>query len=524
MALLCASFLSLLVYVVAAGANGEQLNVLMIAIDDLRPELGCYGCGHMVSPHIDNLARQSMVFHRAYVSVALCSPSRTALLTSRRPDTSRVWEISGREYWRHSGGNFTTLPQYFKEKGYLSLGMGKVFHPGPPSGNNDVKYSWSPECLPYREGYADPPHKGNPAYAPYQVPDSAMGERKLARHAEAMLEQLRVNKSRGDNRPFFLAVGFHKPHIPWRAPQRFYDMYPLNNMTLAPHQHTPRNVPRVALQDILRGYWKDTFTDLHDLDVSPNYPYDNTTCPKHWAKKFRQAYWAAASFTDSNIGVVLGALAKSGFWNSTIIALWGDHGYQLGDNDEWAKHDNFEHATRIPWMVRLPQLHFPRFKPGRTDAFVEEVDLFPTLVNLVFNETVPRCPQNVTKSRKTEICTEGYTFEPVLFEPSKMWKGAAFSQYERHNEKVMGYTVRTNHYRYTEWVAFDNKTATPNWNNLYGKELYFHEYATPHACQWNYEHDNIVHTAPQSLLDHLHKILLSGWRGSLPKKKKNLVN
>eukprot|EP01006_Ploeotia_vitrea_P066210 TRINITY_DN94530_c0_g1_i1.p1 TRINITY_DN94530_c0_g1~~TRINITY_DN94530_c0_g1_i1.p1 ORF type:complete len:521 (+),score=67.26 TRINITY_DN94530_c0_g1_i1:45-1607(+) len=505
----------LITMMMCLSVQSKPLNVLMIAIDDLRPELGCYGCNHMVTPHMDTLAKESLVFERAYVSIALCSPSRTALLTSRRPDTSRVWEISPAEYWRKCGGNFTTLPQYFKEKGYLSLGMGKVFHPGAPSGNDDVKYSWSPECLPYVQSLPNPPHGGgHPVMHAFDNPAEDMGERKLANLAVNYIKQLRHNRTTGvDDRPFFLAVGFHKPHVPWFAPKTFFDMYPLDKVHLAPNLDVPAYVPPIAMQSVLEG-WTHKYTDLQ-FSLGHNYPTDNVTCPIHTAKKMRQAYYASTTFTDSNIGVVLKALRDYGFENNTVISLWGDHGYQLGDNNEWAKQDCFEHATRIPWMMKLPRHHpkFANFTPGRTSTFIEEVDLFPTLTELVLDDELPRCSLNVNTSRKTEICTEGFSFAPVLLNHTATFKDAAFSQYERKDERVMGYSIRDNRNRYNEWVAFDNKTGTPDWSKQYGRELYIHKNPVPGPCQWDYEHVNVVDFPEHAaLVKRLQKRLHEGWR------------
>ena len=195
-------------------------SVIMIAADDMRPELGCYGCTHMKTPHLDALAQDSLVFDRAYVAVAWCSPSRTALLTSRRADTSRTWSVVPSEYWRERGGNFTTLTQHFVERGFLTLGMGKIFHPGAASGNNDVQYSWSPESLPYDGGGTSCPTGGpdpeevdsvlqpNAMGGPAMTP-AANGDTALAGCGVRTINQLAAKRKSGaDKRPFFLAVGF----------------------------------------------------------------------------------------------------------------------------------------------------------------------------------------------------------------------------------------------------------------------------------------------------------------------------
>ena len=317
-------------------------------------------------------------------------------------------------------------------------------------------------------------------------------------------------KARGKHRPFFVAVGFHRPHIPWQAPEKYFDLYDLNSTDLPPHPHLPADVPDIALNNVYTkrfldgprcsctdssnntaaccgailprpgqikkekdytayGYW-DGFADMHGINRTETAGHDNTTIADFEQRRIRQAYRAALSFTDRNIGVVLGGLDSAGFGESTIIALWADHGYQLGDNSQWAKHTNFEHATRIPFMVHLPPKLFPAFKPGRTTALLENIDLFPSLVELAMGVAMPRCPDGNAASRRTATCTEGLSFaplllpavpsttstatapiQPVVASPSQ-WKSAAFSQYSRLAEAVMGYTVRVYGYRYTEWM------------------------------------------------------------------------
>ena len=227
-------------------ANGELKNVLFFAVDDLRPELGTYGYDMIKSPNIDSLASKSIVFERAYCQVAVCSPSRASLLTGRRPDSNHVWRIASDEYWRMTT-NATSIPQYFKENGYISIGMGKIFHPGAPSGNDDEKYSWSPEGLPYYHA----PNTASRTYGSWhsfegyrdnQLPDGLIADRAID-----VLQQFKKNHTNGDNRPFFLAVGFHKPHLPFYAPSKYYDLYPpAEQIELPKNPDVPKDMPDVA--------------------------------------------------------------------------------------------------------------------------------------------------------------------------------------------------------------------------------------------------------------------------------------
>eukprot|EP01065_Artemidia_motanka_P008387 TRINITY_DN14215_c0_g1_i1.p1 TRINITY_DN14215_c0_g1~~TRINITY_DN14215_c0_g1_i1.p1 ORF type:complete len:539 (+),score=166.32 TRINITY_DN14215_c0_g1_i1:50-1618(+) len=510
----------------AAAAAAPATNVLMIAIDDQRPELGCYGAAHMHTPNYDRLAARSTLFERAYVQVALCSPSRTSLLTSRRPDTSRVWDISKEQYWRECGGNFTTLPQVFKEAGFNTYGMGKVFHEGAPSRDQDVRYSWSEGANVGKkgdtpggglfEGYtrATGPHNGTaqtePCFWKYSTErDEDVADGMLAQHAAEVITNLSKKE-----KPFFVAVGFHKPHVPWYAPERYWDLYPSDAVDLAPHRVPPVGVPPVAMQTVIESWSEGEYTDLTEMakgePFSRGFPLDNTTVPNWKALQMRRAYWAATSFTDRNIGVVLDALDASAAANNTAIALWGDHGYQLGDNDMWAKQTCFEHATRVPFMV-----HLPGAAPRRTAALVEAIDLFPTLVAAAGLADIPACPQPANRSREEWLCTEGRSLLPLVTGAATEWPHAAFSQYERAGDAVMGYTVRTDTYRYTEWVAFDAKAAEPDWSKSFGRELYDHTASpvpagTPEG--WGMETVNEAELPDRAaLVAALSKQLRAGW-------------
>eukprot|EP00756_Hemistasia_phaeocysticola_P050454 Hpha_TRINITY_DN2528_c0_g1::TRINITY_DN2528_c0_g1_i1::g.1407::m.1407/K01136/IDS; iduronate 2-sulfatase len=522
----------MLLAVVCAATAAALKNVLMIAIDDQRPEMGCYGAQHMHTPNYDRIAERSMVFDRAYVQVALCSPSRTSLLTSRRADTSRVWDISKDQYWRKCGGNFTTLPQTFKQHGFVTVGMGKVFHPGGPSGNQDSKYSWSEEALIGPRGKDAPgkgglyegwtqatgPHNGtdetHPCFWKYDTEDDTMvADGMLAQHAAKTLTNLSHRAT-----PFFLAVGFHKPHVPWYAPAKYWDLYREDSITLAPHTLAPANVPEVAMQTVIQTWGGGEYSDIstvvkneHPFDKS--FPLGNSTLPAWKALQMRHAYWAATSFTDANIGKVLDALDASPAVNNTVIALWGDHGYQLGDNNMWAKQSNFEQATRVPFMI-----HVPGKAPGRTSALVEVIDLFPTLVSIMGLSAVPECPSGLKDSRNTMYCTEGRSLEPLLDQPDAAWGHLAFSQFERENDSVMGYTVRTNTHRYTEWIQFNASTGMGDWSKQVARELYSHsahpvQSGTPES--WAMETRNVAEDpANAELVQELSTKLKAGWRAN----------
>jgi len=215
-----------------------------------------YGHTEVKSPNIDSLATKSLLFERAYCQVAVCSPSRTSLLTGRRADTNHVWVISDNEYWRKFT-NATTIPQYFKENGYISIGMGKIFHPGAANGQDDIKYSWS---LPYFHGGNKVPPNNNSWHSYENVSDNTLRDGQIADNAVAILQQIKQNRTKGDKSPFFVATGFHKPHLPFFAPSKYYDMYPpVDDIKPPANPNCPKDMPPIAF---IPSYgirrWNDT--------------------------------------------------------------------------------------------------------------------------------------------------------------------------------------------------------------------------------------------------------------------------
>ncbi len=238
-------------------SQNTKKNVLFIAIDDLRTDLGVYGHEMVKSPNIDALASRSLLFERAYSQVSVCSPSRTSLLTGRRPDTNHVWSNDNDEYWRNVT-NATTMPQYFKENGYISIGMGKIFHFGFPVGFDDNKYSWS---LPYYHSllwlfYAANTTSSWWSFDGFQ--DNQLPDGQIADKAVEHIRTLKQNRNEGDDRPFFLAVGFHKPHLPFHAPSKYYDLYPpVSQIKLAENPNVPEGMPPIAYSTARSDEFKD---------------------------------------------------------------------------------------------------------------------------------------------------------------------------------------------------------------------------------------------------------------------------
>jgi arylsulfatase A-like enzyme len=523
-------------------------------VDDLRPELGAYGASWVHSPRIDALAARSTLFERMYTAVAVCGPARSAMLTGRRADATHAWSLSGKEgYWRNHLPNAVSLPQYFKDSGYVAIGLAKLFHPGAISGDDDQAHSWSAEGLPYWHSKQD---GGAPAGAPgwwaSNLTDEASQDGQTAARAAATLAQLRANRTKKSSRhqlerPFFLGVGFHKPHMPEFCPAAYYANYPdVADIPLAPNPDPPAGVPQVAVQ-LSKAFRKWLHIENATCDGGTFADWNSTACrvPADLARQLRRAYWACTSFTDRNVGVVLDALTAQGFENDTVVALVGDHGWHLGDKNMWAKYTVFEAATRVPFILHAAGQ--TSATAGRSAALVEATDIFPTLAAAAGLATPPLCASDADQ---TAVCVEGFSMMPLVEHAAAgaaagaaaaaaaaavppAWKQAAFSQYPRPDsginplpglapfpdgEAVMGYSVRTHEFRYSEWVRFDRDAGRPDWSApLYGRELYSHEASPVPDCSFNDESANLA-DAPQhaALVANLSKVLRAGWRAQLP--------
>lgn len=465
----------------AAGTSGPRaadparLNVLFIVSDDLRPQLGCYGDPVVRTPNIDRLAQRAMVFNRAYAQQALCCPSRSSFMTGRRPDTTRVFDEE--TYFRTSLPDVVTLPEYFKEHGYHTEEISKVFHP-----TVDDPRSWSvPPWRPVRptgvqqggSGKGEeaeeelPRNSGEIPWRAEDVPDDALQDGQAAAQAVAALGRLK-------DRPFFLAVGFHKPHAPFIAPKKYWDLYPSDGIRLPNNIFPPHGAPACAIHPSSDfGRWNQ------DLRLGPRNLQE--------AREVVRGYLASISYMDAQVGRVLAELDRLHLAGNTAVVLIGDQGFQVGEHGMWAnKHTNFETSVRAPLIVALPGR-----AAGRTDALVEFVDLYPSLAEMC---GLP-APAGV----------EGTSFVPILADPGRTWKKAAFSQYpvSRFDPgRGMGYTMRTDRYRFTEW-SFGSRHPRQY-------ELYDHQ-TDPD------ENENLaVHPDRQAQVEELARELHQGWKAALP--------
>lgn len=470
-------------------ANTKHPNILFIAVDDLRPQLGCYGDPLAKSPNIDKLASQGFLFNRAYCQQAVCSPSRSSLLTGRRPDTTKIYNLE--DHFRKSIPDVVTLPQHFKNNGYHTQSFGKIYH-----GGLDDPASWSVPSTPVQGALYGPKimadikkrreeaeAKGNgatkreinrankgPAWQAANVEDNALNDGNTADGAIKALNEIK-------DKPFFLAVGFIKPHLPFVAPKRYFDLYPpAEQMKLAENREHPAGAPELA------------FTNFDELRTYQGTPQNSDPVPDKQAQELIRAYYAAMSYMDAQVGRVIAELEKLGLRDNTIIILWGDHGWHLGEQGQWCKHTNFENATRAPLIISVPG---QENRGGKTDALVEFVDIYPTLCELA---GLPMTDG-----------LEGMSFVPLLKDPKRTWKTAAFSQYPRQGVKFMGYTMRTDRYRYTEW----QETAS---GKSVAAELYDHQ-LDPRETK------NVADAAElESTVAELSKKLKAGWRAAAPKQ------
>ena len=492
----------------AADGKAQKPNILFIAVDDLRPELGCYGKDYIKSPNIDRIAKAGMVFNRAYCQQAVCSPTRSSLMTGTRPDTTKVWDLV--THFRDALPNVVTLGQHFKQNGYFVQGMGKIYH-----GSLDDAPTWSvPWQTPKAPKYAlaenlkldarqyetepdgdakakskkkskksatstpdGPPSTGansrGPAFEAADVPDNTFQDGKVAELAISTLRDMTKKKE-----PFFLAVGLIKPHLPFVSPKKYWDMYDPAKIQLAPNKFRPKDAPDYA---VLPG---GELRNYHGIPAE--------SIPDDLARQLKHGYYASISYMDAQVGKLLDELDRLGVRDNTIIILWGDHGWKLGEHDAWCKHSTVENDVNSTLLLSVPGM---KSAGVRTDGLVEFVDIYPTLSELA---GLP-LPGHL----------EGTSFKPLLDDPKRPWKTAAFSQYPRKAGKsgagdLMGYSMRTERYRFTVWVEQKDHTK------VNATELYDHQ-TDPQ------ENQNIAKDpANAELMKKLMAQWKQGWQGAKP--------
>jgi len=429
-------------------AAQTKKNILLIAVDDLKPNIGSYGDPVARTPNIDRLASRGLLFEHAYTNQAVCSPSRNALLTGITPVTLGIYDLATN--FRKAAPDAITLPQQFLKNGYRTEAVGKLYHVG--HGNQDDSVSWSvphtrPPAPTYAlkeslsaDGTARPKNgKRGPRGAAVEsadVPDETYSD---GQTANEVIKRLEAAKARPDT-PFFIAAGFIRPHLPFVAPKKYWDLYDRSKLKLPAYQKAPEGAPEAALRPNGElGQYKgtensDNLSEAQQLELL-------------------HGYYAATSYTDSQVGRLLDTLDRLGLSENTIIVFWGDHGWHLGDHGLWSKHTNFEEAAHIPLIISAPGVTQPGTK---TKSLTHSIDLYPTLLELT---GLPR-PES-----KPSI--EGKSLVPVLKDPSASVNEAAYHVFPRKD--LIGRAIRTSTHRLVEWKKPGAPADTAEW------ELYDYE-------------------------------------------------
>jgi arylsulfatase A-like enzyme len=408
-----------------------KYNVLFIASDDLRPELGAYGVAGIKTPNIDKIAGRGTRFDNAYAQYPVCNPSRTSLLTGRYPTETRV--MNNNDYFRRNDPGAVTLPQYFKNNGYATLRSGKIYH-----GGVDDEVSWTEGGEPTDPNITE---RGNPNYKPVPTttndPDdeekaNSQGANIKASNSDRIIVLEGDGEKHGDykaatravnfiekykDKPFFLAVGFVKPHSPPTAPKKFFDLYDVKTIPLPVDFGTTPKAP-------------EGFPEISIAPRNADLFIGRESTPE-LSREMKRAYWASTSFMDAQVGRVMDALEKNGLQDNTIIVFWGDHGYHLGEKGKWSKaYSLYEVGLRVPLIIAVPKK-----KAQTSQRVVELIDLYPTLAELC---DLPK-PANVS----------GQSFAKLLKNPKANWDLPAYSVTEYR--KSLGKSVRTARWHYVEW-------------------------------------------------------------------------
>jgi len=457
------------------------MNVLFIAVDDLRPQLGCYGRDDIISPNIDRLATEGLLFERTYCQQAVCAPSRASILSGMRPDSTRIYDLNTPV--RKAMPDVLTLPEHFKKSRYETVSIGKIYHHvqddaqgwtvEPFRAGTFPKGAWrgrgylSEEAIRQMEEYgkSNPRMQGRgPAFDAADVPDSAYPDGANTVHAMKELNRLK-------DKPFFMAFGLYKPHLPFNAPKKYWDMYDRGKIKLADNPYLPKNCP---------SYAPTNWGELRNYYGIPK----KGPCSDDLARQLIHGYCACVTYIDAQVGLLLAELDRLDLRKKTVIILWGDHGWKLGEHGGWSKHTNFELDTHVPMILSVPGM---KTVGRRTEALTEYVDIYPTLCEACGLQL----PEHL----------EGLSAMPLVEDPDRPWKKAAFSQYPRG--KVMGYSMRTKRFRYTEWQ--DRKTK-----KVLARELYDHQK----------DPDENVNAAGEPKykkeVGRLSKMLNAGWMAALP--------
>ena len=475
-------------------AQEGRKNVLLICVDDLKPTLGCYGDPLAKTPNIDKLAGRGMRFTRAYCNQSVCACSRNNLLLGSRSTSIGIYDLSVN--FRKAVPDAVTLPQWFMKQGYRAEAIGKILHTG--HGNSDDTASWSvPTVIPKVVEYLNPENSAGgkltreeayfsnlelgrigqlprgAAWERAEVPDNAYSDGKTA---DETIKRLQAAKERGA--PFFIAAGFVKPHLPFAAPEKYWKLYDPAAFPLAKLSGPPEGAPPYAGK---RGGEIINFTPIPEKGKIGD----------ELARELIHGYYAAASYMDAQLGRVMEEFDRLGLAENTVIVLWSDHGWHLGDHGMWTKHTNYEEANRIPFCVIAPGVT----KAGTTGGFAETVDIYPTLCELA-GLPKPEVPQPL----------DGLSLVPELKDPAVKVREYATPCFPR-GEGRMGRAIRTERYRMVEWKKPGEPADTAE------IELYDYQAELPEAKNLAGERPEVVKEV-RALLDRQPEALVKpGKRG-----------
>jgi arylsulfatase A-like enzyme len=464
---------------VTTTSSEAKKNILFIAVDDLKPLLSNYGASQMHTPNLDRLANMGMTFTNAHVQYAVCGPSRASVMTGANPDKTKVWDLH--TDFRESAPDLISMPEYLITQGYETTAVGKIYHKGSSAPGHDGK-SWS---MPHQLPKNYDPKYGKAAFEYYQDPVTkkkmealiSEGEEKGIKggkmrnyvfkslkpstesadvsdtayqdglYTQTALKQL--NDLENTGKPWFLGVGYQKPHLPFVAPKKYWDLYDRDKIELAKFQQLADGTPKFAYH---------SFGELRAFSDIDNKLGVGDKLPEAKQLELIHGYMACISYIDAQIGKLLDELERRNILDDTIIVLWGDHGWHLGDHTEWCKHSNFEQATRIPFMFAGPGVE----KNQKSHHPVNLVDLFPTVFDLA---NVPQITQ-----------TDGKSLVPLLDDDKSTTIDMDYAYHQYARGKRMGYSIRTERYRYTEWHD-NNYRSYGNYqeDNIVGVELYDYE-------------------------------------------------
>lgn len=480
----------------------DKPNVLFIAVDDLRPELGCYGNRIVKSPNIDRIAARGIVFNKAYCQQAVCSPSRTAIMTGLRPDVTKVWDLE--THFRVAQPDCVTLPQHFKANGYYCAAINKIYHRGFEDGRSWSAPHWyssgrtvdtdltdvTKQIVTRHEvavqeymapaSKTDSNAKAGPAYEVSLKAESELPDGAAAAEALRRMSELKSKKE-----PFFLAVGFAKPHLPFVAPKKYWDLYDSNAIPVPTIDRLPEGSPKFA------GH---NNSELHNYPGVPK----GEPIPADFAKTLRHGYYACISYTDAQIGKLLDALDREGLADNTIIVLWGDHGWQLGEHGLWHKHTNFEIAARAPLLISFPN---SKNAGRKCEAPVEFVDVYPTLAELC--------------GLPAPTKLDGSSLKRFLDDPNSPATDVAISQYPRRDTvtgtDLMGYSIRDSRWRAIFW-------RERNGSKMIATELYDEQNDPTETVSLANRPEHVA--LLESLAKHLPPVGSAAFDANAPKGKK----